>query len=188
MSTALDRVGVNARRLRDEHGISLAQLARRTGIAKSTLSQLESGTANPTLATLQAVANALSVDVSRLFDDKAVDGLVHIRQGDGVDVSGETSRTELMRSAIVGPSVVEFHRNELAAGTHETSPSHGVGSIEHVLVVSGQVRLGPTDAQVLASAGDYVSYPGDQVHRFETVSDVPAVCWIVATFPRQLGG
>ena len=43
---------------RERAGMSLAELAR-AGLAKSTLSQLESGTGNPSLETLWALAMAL---------------------------------------------------------------------------------------------------------------------------------
>ena len=49
--------------------MSLAELARRAGLAKSTLSQLESGTGNPSLETLWALAMALDVQVSRLIGE-----------------------------------------------------------------------------------------------------------------------
>lgn len=187
MDDVWERLGANVRLLRESQGVSLTQLAVRTGVAKSTLSQLEAGSANPTLATMDAVAKALSVDVPRLLGESPRAGVLHVRKGAGADVSGQSSAAELMRSALVGPSVVEFHRIRLEAGTHESSPSHGAGSFEHVLVVSGTVHVGPPDAQVLAGPGDYVSYPGDAVHRFEA-GDTAAEYWIVATFPRSLSG
>lgn len=57
------------RRERERAGMSLAELARRAGLAKSTLSQLESGTGNPSLETLWALAMALDVQVSRLIGE-----------------------------------------------------------------------------------------------------------------------
>src|SRR6202000_3559511 len=56
------------RRERERAGISLSELAKRAGIAKSTLSQLESGTGNPSVETLWAICVALDVPFSRLLD------------------------------------------------------------------------------------------------------------------------
>ncbi|MGH3267186.1 MAG: helix-turn-helix domain-containing protein, partial [Trebonia sp.] len=61
-------VSMSLRRERAKTGLSLTELARRAGIAKSTLSQLESGSGNPSLETLWALANALGVPLSRLID------------------------------------------------------------------------------------------------------------------------
>lgn len=48
-------------RERARTGLSLAEVARRAGIAKSTLSQLESGNGNPSLETLWSLCVALDI-------------------------------------------------------------------------------------------------------------------------------
>ena len=182
------RLGANVRFLRQSHGLSLSQLAARSGVAKSTLAQIEAGSTNPTLTTIHSLAVALSVDAKQLIDSvEPTAATVVVRAGEGSDISGETSVARHMRTALVGPSVIEFHRVVLEAGTHETSPSHGSGSLEHVLVTRGSVTLGPPDDQATAHAGDYVSYPGDRPHRFEALGAEDAEYWIVASFPRRLG-
>ena len=188
MDDLAGRLGANVRFLRHSHGLSLALLAARSGVAKSTLGQIEAGSTNPTLSTIHSLAVALSVEVKQLIDavEPAAETVI-VRAGEGSDISGETSVAQHMRTALVGPSVVEFHRVTLEAGTHETSPSHGSGSLEHVLVTRGSVVLGPAEDAVTAHVGDYVSYPGDRPHRFEALGAEPAEYWIVATFPRRLG-
>src|SRR6201999_2260722 len=61
-------VSLSLRRERARTGLSLTELAKRAGIAKSTLSQLENGTGNPSLETLWALGTALGVPLSRLID------------------------------------------------------------------------------------------------------------------------
>ena len=48
----LATIAAALRRERERVGISIAELARRAGVAKSTLSQLEAGTGNPSIETL----------------------------------------------------------------------------------------------------------------------------------------
>ncbi len=48
-------------RERQRTGLSLAEIARRAGIAKSTLSQLEAGNGNPSLETLWSLCVALDM-------------------------------------------------------------------------------------------------------------------------------
>lgn len=188
MEELAQRLGANVRFLRHSHGLSLSQLAARSGVAKSTLGQIEAGATNPTLATIHSLAVALSTDVKHLVDSAEADAkTVIVRAGEGADVSGETSIAQLMRTTLVGPSVLELHSVVLTAGTHETSPSHGSGSQEHVLVTRGRLRLGPAEDSVTAVRGDYVSYSADRPHRFEAVGAEDAEYWIVATFPRRIG-
>ena len=54
-------------RERTRAGLSLAEVARRAGIAKSTLSQLEAGNGNPSLETLWALCVALDIPFARLM-------------------------------------------------------------------------------------------------------------------------
>lgn len=58
-STPIGILAVAVKRERGRIGISVSELAKRAGIAKSTLSQLESGSGNPSLETLWALAMAL---------------------------------------------------------------------------------------------------------------------------------
>src|SRR3954452_3245440 len=64
----LATIAAALRRERERAGISLAELARRAGLAKSTLSQLEAGNGNPSVETLWALAVALGVPFSRLVE------------------------------------------------------------------------------------------------------------------------
>ncbi len=84
----LATIAAALRRERERVGISLTELARRAGVAKSTLSQLESGTGNPSVETLWALGVALGVPFSRLVEP--VDDVVRvIRAGDGPHVRSE---------------------------------------------------------------------------------------------------
>src|SRR5882762_10068596 len=66
----LELIAASLRRERRRTGLSLTEVARRAGIAKSTLSQLESGTGNPSLETLWALSVALEIQISQLLDPR----------------------------------------------------------------------------------------------------------------------
>src|ERR1044071_3360718 len=63
-------VAANIRALRRDSGLTLAELAAASGLGKSTLAQLESGRANPSVETLWAIAAALKVPFSRLVAEQ----------------------------------------------------------------------------------------------------------------------
>jgi len=81
-------VSMSLRRERARAALSLTELAKRAGIAKSTLSQLESGAGNPSLETLWALCTALGVLLSRLIDPPGSDIRV-VRAGEGVVMHAE---------------------------------------------------------------------------------------------------
>ncbi len=82
----LELIAASLRRERRRTGLSLTEVARRAGIAKSTLSQLESGTGNPSLETLWAICVALDAPFSRLLDPPRPQVLL-IRADEGPTVS-----------------------------------------------------------------------------------------------------
>lgn len=53
--------------LRDAKGWSQEELAERAGVRRPTITELENGRGNPTLQTIESIANALGVDASYLI-------------------------------------------------------------------------------------------------------------------------
>ena len=51
-------------------GMTLKQLEIATGIGKTTLNNIENGLVSPTLVQLEAIARALDVTMSELFDSE----------------------------------------------------------------------------------------------------------------------
>lgn len=71
-------LGVQIRRLREERGYSLEQLAERSGLSFRGLIYIEHGRRNPGVLTILGIASGLNVAPARLFD-----GIVE--QPDGVE-------------------------------------------------------------------------------------------------------
>src|SRR5258705_5722145 len=84
----LEVIAASLRRERRRTGLSLTEVARRAGIAKSTLSQLESGSGNPSVETLWALGVALGVPFSQLVDPPAPRIRV-IRAGEGTRIPSD---------------------------------------------------------------------------------------------------
>src|SRR4026209_1624441 len=62
-----DHLADNIRALRETRGLSQQQMAKAAGVPRATWTHLESGAANPTLAVLIKVANALQVRLDELL-------------------------------------------------------------------------------------------------------------------------
>lgn len=60
-------IGRNIKRLREEHGWTITELADRAGIFREHVSRYESGSRNPSLTTAAAIAQALGVTVNDLL-------------------------------------------------------------------------------------------------------------------------
>lgn len=62
-------VGARITQLRIIQGISLTNLAKRSGLAQSSLSYIESGKAQPTVETVEKICNALSITLPEFFSN-----------------------------------------------------------------------------------------------------------------------
>lgn len=66
MKKAAAQFGANLNKIRRATGISQEELAKIVGVDKSYISNLEHGRNNPTLATLEKLANALRIPIADL--------------------------------------------------------------------------------------------------------------------------
>ncbi|MEV4498988.1 XRE family transcriptional regulator [Micromonospora arborensis] len=166
----LATIAAALRRERERVGISLTELARRAGVAKSTLSQLESGTGNPSVETLWALGAALGVPFSRLVEPHH-EGVRVIRAGDGPRVRSEHAD---FTGTLLSPGAAHLRRDiyliELEPGAVRAADGHAPRSVEHVVVAAGRLRVGPEAASVELHAGDYATFPGDAPHRYEALA------------------
>lgn len=150
-------------------GLSLAEVARRAGIAKSTLSQLESGTGNPSIETLWALSVTLDVPFSRLVEP-AKQSIRLIRAGEGPRFASD--RADYM-ATLLASSPPNARRDiyliTADVGEPRRSDPHSPGVVEHVVLSAGRAMVGPTDEAVELAPGDYVAYSGDVPHIFEAL-------------------
>lgn len=163
--------------------MSLSALASKAGLAKSTLSQLEAGQGNPSVETLWAIASALNIPFSFLFETPQPEVTI-IRADEGVQLSSEVSEMSATLLANCPPtSRRDLYRVQLHKGPVRQSGPHPQGTVEHAFVSSGRVRLGPTDDSEMLGPGDYFRYPADIGHVYESLTD-QSVLLLVIESPR----
>jgi transcriptional regulator with XRE-family HTH domain len=166
------------RRERVRAGLSLTDLAKRAGLAKSTLSQLESGAGNPSVETLWALGVALGVPFSRLVEPPTPPVRV-VRAGEGPRVpSEEANYAATLLSAGAPHARRDLYVIELEPGRVRHADPHIPGSVEHLIVAAGRIRTGPVDALVELGPGDYATFAGDVPHSYEALA---AGTWMVLT-------
>lgn len=165
----LDVIAFSLRRERERAGLSLSELAKKAGIAKSTLSQLESASGNPSVETLWALSVALDVPFSRLVEP-ARPKVQIIRAGEGPAVYSERADYVATLLASCPPSARrDIYLITAEPGSARESEPHMPGVVEHVVLCTGRARIGLIDDPVEVGPGDYVAYPGDLPHVFEAL-------------------
>jgi transcriptional regulator with XRE-family HTH domain len=176
-------LAANLRALRAQYGLSMSELARRSGIAKGTLSQLESGTGNPTIETVFSLSNAFNVPVSSLLTERTSPDVVLVRSA-GLDVlSSNAVDLRMLRRLDLTDTVFELFDQRVRPG--RTQHSDGHPGLEHVVVTSGHLRVGPPDAPYLLGPGDYVCFPASTPHIYETADAAPVVSVLLLQYPAD---
>jgi len=165
----LEVIAASLRRERRRSGLSLTEVARRAGIAKSTLSQLESGTGNPSLETLWAICVALDAPFSRLLDPpRPHTEVIRADEGPTVAAAEADYRATLLAACPPGARR-DVYRIQAEPGHARASEPHMPGVVEHVVIGAGRALVGVAGEAAELSPGDYIRYPGDVPHVFEAL-------------------
>ena len=166
-------VGPRVKALREAMGLSLRDLAERSGVSAPMLSQVERGETSPTLAVAGKIADGLELRLSQLLrlDE---DGAVTVtRAHDGRPRGGDVRaghRYEVLTAPLPGQRA-ELSRHVLeaggATGTAGDPPMHEPGTRETALVESGAIVLHCDGTDYELAAGDCVTFDADLSHHFE---------------------
>ncbi|WP_426184131.1 helix-turn-helix domain-containing protein [Microbacterium sp. TWP3-1-2b2] len=163
------RIGRALRRERESAGISISELARRAGVSKATVSQLETGTGNPSVETLWALGDALSIPFAVLVDQPTnVPTLIRAHELAGVPSAAAPYSATLLSASPPGARR-DLYVIRAEPGEPRRSMPHHNGTTEHVIVMTGSALIGPAGTPVQLSPGDYLSYAGDAPHVFEAL-------------------
>ncbi|HVV82192.1 MAG TPA: XRE family transcriptional regulator [Kofleriaceae bacterium] len=179
MSREPDHLADNIRSVREARGLSQAQIARAAGIPRATWTHLESGAANPTLAVLVKVADALQVRVDELLAAPrrpvrhlTAAALPTRRRGD-------VTIRKLLPESLPG---LDLERMELPPGARMAGVPHTPGTREYLTCERGTVELAVAGERYRLATGDVVTFKGDQRHGYHNPGSEPAVAYSVIAF------
>ena len=173
-------------------GLSLRDLAERTGVSAPMLSQVERGETSPTLAVAERIAFGLDLSLSQLLRLDESDGVTIVRPGDrlGGGAAERGHRYEVLTPPIPGQRA-EVSVHTLAPGAATGGPGdppiHEPGSRETTLVAAGRVTLVCDGAAHDLAEGDAVTFDADLPHHFENsgAADARLVSVVAAGLRRS---
>ncbi len=167
---AIVAVGPRVKALREAEGLSLRDLAERSGVSAPMLSQVERGETSPTLQVAARIASGLQLRLSQLLRlDEA--GSVSIVRADERRTGGLAGhRYEVLTPPLPGQRA-EVSRHVLAPGAATGGPGdppmHEAGARETAVVERGALHLAIDGAEHALGAGDCVTFDADLPHHFE---------------------
>jgi XRE family transcriptional regulator, regulator of sulfur utilization len=184
--SALQSVAGNLQKWRVRRRMSVSALARAAGVSKSTVSELERHSGNPSLETLWALARALEIPLGFLFTDHdARAGIRVVRAGHGSLAFEDGGYVSRLLAGWEIDGEIEFYTTTIEGGTRHDSESHGTSVIEHTLVIDGRVEIGIGAEQLELGPGDLISFPAAQPHHYRALEG-PARLVGLHQYPRDL--
>jgi transcriptional regulator with XRE-family HTH domain len=179
-------VGASVRTARKRRGLTLQELADRTGVSMSMLSMLERGVASPSIGTLVSVSSALGLHMSQLFQDASALPTSPVRRlPDQVVVqAAEGVSRRLVHTDL--DNDLEMVVNEYEPDTSSSrTPVHHEG-MEFGLVISGQLTVQLDEVDYLLAAGDGIAYASTTPHVLSNRGTTKAkAVWINVGFRRE---
>ncbi len=159
-------LGETIRQIREEKGITLAELAGKCPLSVEMLEHIETGQLLPSLAPLMKIARALGVRLGTFLDDKEQGGPVVVRggraesvvrfSGSGLENTGELdfySLASQKKDRHMEPFIVEVHAGKDSAP--ELSSHEGE---EFLYVLQGAVEVVYGRDTHILQAGDSIYY------------------------------
>lgn len=169
-------VGPRIKALRDAMGLSLRDLAERSGVSAPMLSQVERGETSPTLAVAEKIAAGLELTLSQLLRLDEGQHVTVTRTGRRRRFERGGHRFEELTPPLPGQRAdVSLHTLEPGASTggREDPPMHEPGSRETAVVLNGDLALFVEGARHDLSSGDSVTFDADLPHHFENDGEDP---------------
>jgi transcriptional regulator with XRE-family HTH domain len=179
------RVADNVRALRKARAYSLDELATRSGVSRASLSQIETAKTNPTISILWKIAAGLGVPFAALLGDERVERVRVLRRNDQQVLRSADGRLESRPLMPAGASPnVEVYELRLAPRAVSVSEPHAKGTTEHLIVLTGTLRLRAADEVYDLAAGDSVFFHADVPHTYENPGRIEARYHDVIVYAR----
>ncbi|WP_018699779.1 helix-turn-helix domain-containing protein [Amorphus coralli] len=182
-------LGQQVRFLRHQNDLSISDLSASAGISSGMLSKIENGQISPSLATLNAIAEALSVQISTLFsgfEERRDCSYVHA--GDGVAIERRGTKVghayHLLGHGVRGNVVVEPYLIEL---DESAQPYTGFrhGGTEFIYMLSGKIVYRHGDRSYPLNTGDALLFDSAAHHGPEILKELPAEFLSIIVYSRD---
>jgi transcriptional regulator with XRE-family HTH domain len=182
-------IGGRVRQGRAGRGWTLDQLAERSGVSRRMLVSIEQGSANPSIATLLLISDALGIGLPALVALDDPPGLRVTRAGMApVLWRGKLGGQAVLVAGTEPPDVTELWDWTLGPGEGHFTEPHSAGTRELLLVLDGQLELTVGQNTEVLVTGDSASFAGDLPHGYANPGSAQVARFALTVFEPAVGG
>lgn len=179
------------RACRKKLGITVADLARGTGLSVGMLSKIENGLISPSLTTLQTLSRALGVPITSFFQRyEEPRSAVFVKAGQGVELERRGTRAGHQYRLLghIGDNssgvVVEPYLITLSDDA-DTFPTFQHAGLEFLYMLQGEVVYRHGDRKFHLQPGDSLFFDADAPHGPEALVKLPSLYLSIISYPKS---
>lgn len=174
MEQSVVAVAENLRNIREQRGLSLDQLAGRTGVSKSMLRQIEKGMSSPTISTIWKIANGLRVSFTALLRKPMAEAEVGNFMGES-PLTAVSGRYRLFPLIPFEPQqAFETYYVEIDPDTVFAGEPHEGNVYEYLFVLQGAFAVSVEGKTYTVQANEFLKFQADFSHEYACASDKTA--------------
>lgn len=181
------RIGENLKRIRTQMGYSLNDVAAKTGVSKTMISQIERADSIPTIATAWKLANGLKIKFESLLTDSAAAQHEVKNITDLTALEDDNGRFVVYCLYPFSPlNGMELFYGIMKPGCCYTSEMHknsGKDAMEYMLVAQGEVELTVSGHVYELSAGSAISFSAKEPHSYRNKGDCDVIAYFIELIP-----
>ena len=168
-----NEIGGRLKAIRGQLGLSQRQLARQSGVANATISQVEAGKLNPTVSMLKKVLDGVPMSLGDFFADELhPQDQLFFRAEELVEIAEGGVSYRQVGTSLATKSIQLLHEcYQPGSGTGRHSITHE--GEECGIVLKGRLQVTVGDETATLTAGDAYYFKSSQPHSFENRGNEP---------------
>jgi len=181
-------IGREVRRLREQLGLTISELARSAKLSGGMLSKIENGSTSPSLSSLLALTRALHVPMTALFRGfEQSREVTFVKAGEGLEIDRRGTRANhqymLLGHAPHTELTVEPYLITLADRS-DTFPIFQHEGLEFIYMLEGEVVYRHGERTYVLQPGDSLFFDADSPHGPEELRQLPIRYISIISYPR----
>jgi len=157
------------KKFRQNHGLTLEQVATRSGLTQGYLSKLERGVSEPSISSVLKLADAYDVSISELIghtNDKSHQAVTIVRKEERSSLSQSNTKVKIEAIAEqriikkMNPFIIYPTQERDAKPLHDPHPGE-----EFILVLKGTIKIFIGNNSFVLNKGDSVYFDANIPHR-----------------------
>lgn len=187
MDSRMEQISGRIRRWREEMGLTLQELASRSGVAASSIQKVETGQMVPSVTVLLKIARGLERRPSEIVsDDYDAQEVLYVQAKQHLMIgSARNIKVERLSGDLFDPSI-EVWRLCVQPGYGSGRGDHVYDGEEVVIGEEGELVFQLCDETYRIRPGDTLQFKANIPHSWRNEGDVPARCLVVGTLPAGL--